>query len=158
MHSRIFQISKEPIYEEDYIKESRYYDHWFLGSVADYVNEDTDRAADIQWLQHCYDGKGLIFGTDEGGEYFIIEDKIKYFTLNFESFQIALEELSNITIEGFASQKSYSNIYALKSAYEDKCGFYVDGDEFGMYSLDGFIRWSDNGTKFYIGATIDYHF
>lgn len=48
MHSRIYQISKTPIDRDDYIEESKYYDHWFLNSVADYVDDDTNRDDDIE--------------------------------------------------------------------------------------------------------------
>ena len=75
MHSRIYQISTNPIHKDDYIDESNYYDHWFTNSVADYVNGDTNRADDIKRLKSCYDNSGLLFGVDNDGEYFIVEDK-----------------------------------------------------------------------------------
>ena len=158
MHSRIYQISKNPIDKEDYIEESHYWDHWFVGSIADYVNEDTDRESDIKWLKDCYGDQGLSFGADEGGEYFIIEDKSKYFAKNFEAFQKALKELTEITIDDFVTGKYGMKMCSLTSAYDDEIGFYVDGDDTGMETFDNCIRSSSNGTKFYIGATIDYHF
>lgn len=158
MHSRIFQISKNPIDKEDYIEESHYWDHWFTNSHADYVNGDTDREDDIKWLKNCYENRGLIFGTDDNGEYFIIEDKTKYFAPKFEEFQNLIKQLANSTLDSFATTKLDMDVYRLKAAYEDKCGFYVDGEDCDLCSLDDFIRWNDNGIKFYIGATIDYHF
>ena len=50
MHSRIYQISSEPI--EDLITESRYYDG-FVGQHADYVatvEKETDLIEDLKWL------------------------------------------------------------------------------------------------------------
>ena len=159
MHSRIYQISINPIHKYDYIDESNYYDHWFTNSVADYVNGDTDRADDIEWLKSCYDNSGLSFGADENGEYFIVEDKTKYFADKLETFQANLKELSAITLDDFAISKYDMQMYRLKEAYEDKYGFYVDDDGgWGMNTLDACIRYSENGTKYYIGATIDYHF
>jgi hypothetical protein len=158
MHSRIFQISKNPIDKVDYIEESNYWDHWFIGSIADYVNGDTDRESDIEWLKHCYNNEGLLFGVDEGGEYFIVEDKHKYFAKNFEAFQKALKELTDVTIDDFITGKYGMNMCNLKLAYDDELGFYVDGDDTGMETFDSCIRSSSNGTKFYIGSTIDYHF
>lgn len=158
MHSRIFQISKNPIDKVDYIGESHYWDHWFTNSVADYVNGDTDRENDIKWLKDCYGNEGLSFGVDEGGEYFIVEDKSKFFAKNFEAFQKALKELTEVTIDDFVTGKYGMKMYNLKSAYDDELGFYVDGDDTGMETFDSCIRSSSNGTKFYIGATIDYHF
>lgn len=158
MHSRIYQISTKPIDKCDYIEESNYYDHWFTNSVADYVNGDTNRANDIDWLQSCYKAQGLSFGVDECGEYFVVEDKSKYFAKSFEVFQIALKELSEITIDDFLTTKYGVKMYNLKSAYDDEYGFYVDGAEFGLETFDTFVRYADINVKYYIGATIDYHF
>ena len=157
MHSRIFQISTKPIHKDDYIEEDRYYDHWFLNSVADYVNDDTDRAEDIEWFKDCYEKDGLSFGVDENGEYFIVEDKVKFFEPNFKRFQNALQGLLTTTLDDFISGKCGYQLYDLKSAYDDKFGFYIDGDEFSLDTLNAFIRYAEVGTKYYIGATIDYH-
>lgn len=158
MHSRIYQIDTNSIHEDDYIEESRYYDHWFTNSIADYVDENTDREGDIEWLKECFDNEGLSFGTDDGGEYFIIEDKAKYFAGRFETFQEILKKLSNLTLDDFASDISGIQIYALKATYEDEFGFYVDGNARGMKTFDECVRSSSNGVKYYIGATIDYHY
>lgn len=158
MHSRIFQISRGPISKCDYIEESHYWDHWFTNSHADYVNGNTNRKGDIEWFRDCYNNRGLTFEVDDGGEYFVIEDKMKYFAPKFEEFQKIIKELIGSTLDDFATTKLDMDIYRLKSTYEDKCGFYVDGDDWGLCTLDDFVRWNDVGTKLYIGATIDYHF
>jgi hypothetical protein len=158
MHSRIFQISTSPIHKDDYIEEDEYYDHWFLHSVADYVNGNTDRGNDIEWLQCCYKNNGLSFGKDDDGEYFIVADKIKYFESKFEAFKQALGALSTITIEDFVNDKCGMDVYRLKAAYDDKFGFYIDSDDTSLVTFDEFIRFADMDTRFYIGATIDYHF
>ena len=158
MHSRIYQTSIQPIPEFDYIKESNYYDHWFTNSIADYVNGDTDRVEDIKWLKECYDGKGLEFGVDDGGEYFVIVDKMRFFEENFNTFQTTLRELMDASIDSFVSHKIDSLVYRLKSMYDDEFGFYVQDDNCGLCTLDYMIRSKAEGSKFYIGATIDYHF
>lgn len=158
MHSRIYQIDTNSIHEDDYIEESRYYDHWFTNSIADYVDENTDREGDIEWLKECFDNEGLSFGTDDGGEYFIIEDKAKYFAGRFETFQEILKKLSNLTLDDFASDISGIQIHALKATYEDEFGFYVDDNARDMKTFDECVRSSSNGVKYYIGATIDYHY
>ena len=158
MHSRIYQISKEPIQKCDYIEEDNYYDHWFTNSIADYVNGNTDRGDDIKWLKDCCEDKGLSFGSDDNGEYFVINDKMKYFTQNFEAFQKALKKLSNTTFDDFVSGESGIFLYRLKEAYNDKFGFYVECESCGCETFDGFMRCAEVGVKYYIGATIDYHF
>lgn len=158
MHSRIYQISKEPIDRDNYITEDRYYDHWFTHSIADYVTDNTDRDDDIKWLKDCYEEKGFSFGIDDKGEYFIIEDKSKYFAINFEAFQKALEELIKSTLDDFMSGKCGTSLYYLKNSYNDKFGFYVECEDCGCETFDGFMRYATIGAKYYIGATIDYHY
>ena len=161
MHSRIYQISKTPIDRDDYIEEDKYYNHWFTNIVADYVNGDTNRNDDIEWLQNCYGNEGLSFGQDENGEYFVVEDKPKYFESNFEEFKKALQELSEKTLDNFISGgESDISLYRLKKSYDDEFGFYVDddGEYQGLATFDCFMRCATVGEKYYIGATIDYHF
>ena len=158
MHSRIFQISLAPIDKDDYIEESYYWDSSFIGSVADYVNDDTDRMSDIEWLKDCYKDRGISFGADDSGEYFIIEDKVKYFAPKFETFQKALKELSEITIDDFINCSCGMQMYKLKEAYIDEYGFYIDGHEETLETFDAFVHYARTDEKYYIGATIDYHF
>ena len=157
MHSRIFQVNIAPIDKSDYIDESYYYDHWFLNSVADYVNECTNRNDDIKWLKGCYENKGLSFGKDDNGEYFIVEDKAKYFESNFEEFQKALKELSERTFDDFINGVSGIYLDRIDNSYDDKYGFYVEDEFRDCASFDRFMRYAAIGTKYYIGATIDYH-
>ena len=157
MHSRIFQISTNPIDEEDYIGEHYYYDHWFTNSIADYVSESTDRSDDIEWLKDCYEDKGISFGKDNCGQYLIVTDVRKYCQLRFDRFHELLKELLKVTIDDFANGKCGIQMYRLKEAYEDKHSFYVDIDGEDLITLDEFVRHANAGIKFYIGATISYH-
>ena len=160
MHSRIFQISKTPIDSIDYIEEDKYYDHWFTSSVADYVNGDTNRDDDIEWLKDCYGNRGLSFGQDDNGYYFIVEDKVKYFEVKFEKFQKELKELLETTFDNFMNCESGVSLYRLKEAHDSDSGFYIDDnyEYHGIATFDHFMRCTTKGTKYYIGATIDYHF
>jgi hypothetical protein len=143
----------EPIPKEDYISEVEYYDHWFTNEIADYVNGNTDRAYDIEWLQGHSDA--FIFGADEGGEYFIVKNKEEYFKPHFKRFMEALNKIKDYTLEDFT--EGFFEMWTLKDAYEDKFGFYVNADG-ETISLDSFVRRCATGEKYYIGATIDYHF
>ena len=154
MHSRIFQVSMNPIEKYDYIRESDYYDHWFTNEIADYVNGDTDRESDIEWLQEY--SNAFDFGADDDGIYFIVKDKAEYFKPSFKRFQEAINTINNYTFEDFVDG-FYGAMYQLKDAYEDKFGFYINADGETM-SLDSFVRRCVTGEKYYIGATIDYHF
>ena len=170
MHSRIFQVSTEPINEEDYISESTFYDSSFIGEVADYVNEDTDRADDINWLkEYIKDRGGIEINEDENT--ITIVDKREFFEKGFEKFKELIEKLEDINLiqfSGTAEQGDLENshfafstlMYDLKCEAEgDMFGFYVyDSDNWGYPArLDEWIRSTKNGDKFYFGATIDYH-
>ena len=153
-HSRIFQVSEQPIREYDYICESDFYDGWFLGSVADYVNEDCNRKEDIEWLKDSVNG--FTFGVDENGnDYFIIKSKENYFANKFDGFKKQIEKLKDCSFEDFVY--GLPDMFRLKELYNDKFGFYINGD-YGLDTLDGFVRNASNGDKYYIGNTIDYHF
>ena len=153
MHSRIFQVSMEPIDKNEYITESDYYDHWFTNSVANYVSDDCDAYDDVKWLQDCV--KGITFGGDENGVYLIIKDKEKYFEDAFRQFKATLDVLKGCTIQDFT--KGILDMYGLKNAYEEKFGFYVETEDNGLITMDNFIRIYPENEKFYIGGTINYH-
>lgn len=156
MHSRIFQVSMEPIDECDYIEESNYDDHWFTNSIADYVSDSFSRSEDLKWLEDCYDTKGIEFGVDDNGEYLVIKSKQKYFEYNFNKFMEIINKIKTYTFDDFI-QDSHE-IWQLENAYEDKFGFYVDTDDNGLITLDSFVRTYPENEKFYIGGTIDYHY
>lgn len=151
MHSRIFQVSLEPIEKEDYIEESTYWDHWFVGEIADYV-VDSDRNEDIDWLKDCCNG--LTFGTDDNGKYFIVRNKEEYFKKKFKRFKNAVDTIKSCTLEEFT--KEIFAVWELKNAYEERFGFYVDADG-ELLNFDNFIRLCIVNEKYYIGGTLDYH-
>lgn len=154
MHSRIFQVSMEPIDKDDYIEESDYYDHWFTNSVADYVSDSKYRDEDLKWIEDCYDTRGIKFGVDNNGEYLIVEDKRKYFENSFNKFMKALDKIKDCTIDDFAT--GVDGMWKLKDSYEEKFGFYVDADG-ELMTFDSFVRHCAVGRKYYIGGTVDYH-
>lgn len=158
MHSRIFQLSANPIEEVDYIVESDYYDHWFTNQIADYVDGDCDRDASIEWLKNCSKGYEII--QDNNGNYIlVVSRKEKYFENSYDEFMSELQKIGTPTIEQFVSG---IDLWRFKNAYEDKFAFYVDlhqeGYGGGLMTFDSFIRHCNVGTKYYVGGVIDYHF
>lgn len=159
MHSRIFQITKERMPENEWISADDYYDHWFTREIADYVDDDVDRESDIEWLLNCYDG---VF--ERNGNQIKVVNKIKYFEKKYDEFIRLLNELKYMPIEAFAGnetekcQTSYK-MYSLESAYNEKFGFYVDdcGEWAGLDTFDSFMRTTENGNVYYVGGVVDYH-
>lgn len=159
MHSRIFQVSLSPINKSNYIIESDYWDHWFLNEIADYVAESNDRNEDIEWLKNCYKEKGIEFGADNNGEYFIVKSKQAYFKQQFNKFMETIDKIKNYTLDNFA--QGFHEMWLLKNAYEEKFGaFYVDigiDEDEDLMSFDSFVRMCTIEKKYYIGGTMDYH-
>ena len=159
MHSRIFQLSETPITKDEYISESHYYDCWFMTEIADYVDGDTDRIEDIEWLKSCV--CGIEFGCDEDGEFLIVKNREQYFTKSFQTFANYLEAVTRqCNIKNFTD--GIVEMWHLNDVYDDKFGFYVDftrgTDRYNdLVSFDNFVRTSKDGDKYYIGSTIDYH-
>lgn len=152
MHSRIFQVSMEPINEGEYIAEDDYYEHWFTREWADYVSDDCDRNSGIEWLNSC--AKGYTVDEDGNGKYLIVTSKERYFANAYERFTEALDKIGKPTLEEFANG---IDLWYLKNAYEDKCGFYIDADG-ELMTFDSFIRRCVINEKYYIGGVLDYHF
>lgn len=152
MHSRIFQVSMRPIEKADYIRENDYYEHWFTREIADYVSEDCDRDAGIEWLKEC--SRGYEIGKDIKGEYLIVTSKENYFKDAFERFQKAFNEISKTTFYDFVNG---INLWNLNDANEDKFGFYVDADG-ELMTFDSFVRGCVCNEKYYIGNVLDFHY
>ena len=155
MHSRIYQISSEPIKEENLIEEYRY-DEWYK---ADYVikeTSETDIESDLEWLQTA--NKGITVDTKE--KTIVITSKKEYFDEKHNQFRELARNLSFISLEDFISSKENFKFYDLQCAYEDNHGFYVDDNDewIGLTNLDNWVRNAEEGKVYYIGNIFDYHF
>jgi len=63
-HSRIFQITPKPVVPGKRITEEDFHDHWFLNSVADYVNDDVNRLDDCKWLSKRLENVAIFDAPD----------------------------------------------------------------------------------------------
>lgn len=158
MHSRIFQVSKNEITEDNQINSYRY-DEGFIGNNGvDYVVDSESRKDDLEWLTNCH--KGLEVNTKGKNTTLKIVSKTEYFEKKFEEFQEYLNKLKDYTMEDFVDSSKWLDMYRLKDAYNDEHGFYIDdNDEYhGITTFDEFIRNAEDGDVYYIGRTFDYHF
>ena len=156
MHQKIFQISKNPIPKDEYLTEGEYFDN-FVGEIADYVMESTDKDENKTIFRNI---PGILYNTEENT--ITVENKHAYFAGSYKNFKKQLQILSAITEEEFCQNHqtdlSY-HMFLLDEAYNDKYGIYMDDgyNEYGLITLDNFIRNCKNGDTFYLGAVIDYH-
>ena len=97
MHSRIFQISKNPIDEDDYIDADYYCDEgWFVNAIADYVADVDDRDAELdEWLSR-FNGRGLEYDSEK--KTLTIIDRERRFAGKYAEFRWMLEKLADATL------------------------------------------------------------
>lgn len=158
MHGKIFQIERDPIYEDDYIDEN-FIPEWFVWSIADSVetNEGSERTEAINWLMNSaldsvayIDGDKLTFNGNIN----------RYFESKFSRFTEKAANLAMASLYDFShTEKLDSMLDELSQAYSDRFGFYVyDSTEDSILPLDKFMRRVSPGETYYIGGVVDYHY
>ena len=161
MHSRIFQLERSKGDIDDYSLEEYDFNYdskheWFIGQVADYVNEDTDKNEDVEWFLACMEECNRFFTinrTDTEVESITFSPGFKrmYFFERFNKLQQTVDEMN---LDDFTSS---IKAYRLRQLVEEKFGFYVCCEN-NLQSMDDFVRdLPDAETTYYFGNTIDYH-
>lgn len=161
MHSRIFQLegSKEDI--EYNMPEEFHFNYdgkyaWFIGQVADYVDEDTDRNEDIEWFLGCMEECNRFFtinrtGIEVESITFLPNFKRMYFFERFNKLQQTVDEMN---LDDFIDSIV---VYRLEQLVEKKFGFYICCED-NLQTMDDFVRdLPDTEITYYFGTTIDYH-
>ena len=159
MHSRIFQISTEPIVKENYLNENTLYQG--DGSFYDYCSniDDVERKENIACLVKDILPKGM---------FELLGDAMRY---NGGLEQWKEEYVTNIhkradalTVENMLE---WSSTYYLKRAIinplDTEYHFYLDGSGCQSFAEQSFafmqfVSTLEPGTILYIGGVIDYHF
>lgn len=166
MHSRIFTISEEPIKTNEFDNlEDELFDR--MPSGTDYVDkiDEADWENAYNWLNGT-PGIEMHLKSENGKPlkkpWFKITDKKAYFTDKYNEFKKYINIAANITLDDFCNPKSNAdyNMYLLQKTFDDNYGFYIadNGNRFGLTSLDSFMRYANEGDKFYLGNVYDYHF
>lgn len=161
MHSRIIQMETKPV--KDRLSVDRFDDHWFIGSVADYVDEDYERDDTLDTLREIFSTAGdcIEFFDGEDGCGVIFKDGFReaFFATGYKAFQDALSVLKErATLEKFVRGEIWQELYDLNAAYDNEAGYYISNDELGLKTLARFIRHMKTDTRYYFGGTLDYHF
>lgn len=160
MHSRIFQISTEPIDKENYLNEDTLQQG--DGSFYDYCSEidEEDRKEDIANLVNHALPKGMFE--------LISDDTMRY---NGGIEQWKEEYVANIKKRANAltadNMLEWGSTYYLKQAVENPLDvayhFYLAGEGCQSFAEQSFafmefVCGLEPGTTLYIGGVIDYHF
>ncbi len=160
MHSRVFQISTEPILKENYLNE----DTLNQGDNAFY-----DYCANIDEDERKEDIACLVNETLPKGMFELVGDDTMRFNGNAEHWKE--EYIANIkkSVEALTVENmlEWSSTYYLKEAINNPLDtayhFYLDGEGWQNYAEQSFafMRFVSElkpGTILYIGGVIDYHF
>ena len=159
-HSKIVQISTDPIERKDWIVDTNYYDTGFVGSVADYVADVTDdeRKACIEYLS-TYPMPGI--RVVPKSETLVIVSKEEYFRSRWEKAVATARSIAEMSLVDFATPKGENAIRDMEYYGRDRYSVYVDDTatdfEFGFTYFDDFVRQAKDGDVFYIGGIVDYH-
>ncbi len=130
---------------------------WFIGHVADYVNEDTNEKEDIEWFLGCYRDFNEYFRVNNKdieieSITFLPGFKRAYFNGRFERLR---QQINSMTIDDFTDSL---RVYGLKELIENKFGFYICSED-NLQTMDNFVRkLPDREVTYYFGNTIDYHY
>ena len=162
MHSRIFQLEKSKEDIEDNMPEEYQFDYdcrhaWFVGQVADYVDEDTDKNEDIEWLLECIKECNRFFkinrtGTEVESITFLPGFKRMYFFERFNKLQQTVDEMN------LDDCTNSITAYRLRQLIEEKFGFYICCED-KLQAIDDFVRDLSDTEEitYYFGTTLDYH-
>lgn len=154
MHSRIFQMEKAPVDLAEYMVEEDIENSGFFNTIADYIDCDTDRIDDISWLvKHLSSFDEIIYDKLEDSIIFKEGFKQKYFAKPYKKL---VDTIAETTLEEFSGNNTMK-LFIMQNAIENKYGFYVYDEGNGCVTFDYFVRNLTENTKYYIGATIDYH-
>jgi len=156
MHSKIFQVSTEPIEKDARLSPIELYDN--CGDFADYIGDEyhgDERLAKIQFLAKEFPD---IFNID--GEVLIYKGLGNFVNDWIGSIR---EAAQNLTEENIFND---GNLYRVRHIVEDThyrifTRFYINNwnccpDPFGEFI--GWLSRLDVGTRIYVGSVIDYHF
>lgn len=163
MHSRIFQVSIQPIEVDDYAVSSDFYDN--SGDFADYIGDEkegNDRKEDIGNLA---DTLKDLFTLDEDGETLTYKGETA-----MEAFKQAWadhlrEEAAKVTADNILDWYSRYGVCAIceethlytnyRFKIENWNGDFADAASELISYVAAKMK---EGDKLYIGAVIDYHF
>lgn len=159
MHSRIYQICDHPIESDDLIADGDM-PEWFVGSIADYVDDDTDRESDIEWLLRYfrdavdYRMENQSFVLKPGGKQEIMKSA-------YEVFCSKAKTLCTTTLDDFSGETENSHLHSdildLRNAFSDEFSFYTYSDTDSLQTISEWLRMVKTDCRYYIGRTLDYH-
>lgn len=165
----IYQLSREPIEEDEILAEHNVLDSWMYESIISRAYDCNDvrseAFADLVSLLIGREGENanLVKLTyDEAGNpvAFTVSEGFPsaYLKQPYELFKAKLDKLAaELTYEAFVAPGLGSDISALKAYVDNAYGDYICEDD-DYSTLDRFIRYIEPGVKYYFGGVVFYKY
>ena len=102
----------------------------------------------------------ISFVNDDEGEGFVLREGFHaaYFHAEYKAFESCLKDLvEEANADAFVTDGLDMQMYALKNAYDDEFGLYIQSDGTGLVTLNRFLRYAKTDIRYYFGGTVDYH-
>lgn len=164
--STILQVSDAPIDEDCYLTQGDFYEHWFGEQIADSF-QDVDVWDMEQEIESSLKTvPGITYDAKERA--FTVTDRKAYLETIYESF-IRNIEMLHVTKEQFLSGNGADgeplryHINSLNRVWNYKFGLYFyceDSKGYGseMSTKSEFMLAAPEGSKWYVGGAVLYHF
>ena len=150
MHSRIFQLTVEPVPKDEWFSADDICDSSFIGAVADYVRTqpEDEREDDIGWLINGYE---KIFKRNGDTLEVLPGAKHVYFAEDYKKFK---QEASSLTLDDFCNDYK---MWLMRALINDRFSFYIYDEDCYPKTLDLFMREVKECSVLHIGGIVDYH-
>ena len=163
MHSRIFQVSLQPVKKEDYAVSSDFYDN--SSDFADYIGDELDGTERMENIGYLAEVLSDIFDFNKRSRVLVYkgEEAMKKFK---EAWAAAIREKAEVLTADTILDwyKRYQVEKLCRKTHLDTCYRFCivdwcDGVAEPMEDLISFVaERMKQGDKLYVGAVIDYHF
>lgn len=155
MRFTMYELSKTPIGEDEWVYEDIILDSSFVGSIADYVTTMTleEREESILDFVQSFPEGTVLYDSSEESIVFAENIKEIYFNKKFELFK---EKASLMTFDEFVHGPGYK-VHEIQNLISAKSDNYVYSQEEAWTSMDTFFRYVTPGQKYYFGGAIAFH-
>lgn len=158
MHNRVYQITTEPVPEDERLSECFFYEHWFLDSIADFVSDELNRDYELECFKDALEQNKIAVFHSPDSFSILPGGKERHFAYAYEQFHKAVVEAATMSLDDFINDERCGElVYTIKSRHCDHLAAYVYSEKLDMVPLDTFIRLATVGEHYYIGGVIDYH-
>ncbi len=159
MHGRIIQIETDPRDLLDgSLADALGYDDWFFHNVADSVSRDDDPGLTIDDFESQIELTDRSHACNGPRSFVLADEPERCLKRYFAAFTDAVRRLQNVGFEEFSKHGWLEPLEAAREAFSERYGTWVWSCAGGYQTVQDFLRCAKPNTRYYYGATADYHF